>query len=50
VLEVLNWIEDAGWIVGRIAAARRFTGCPAGIYAAADLTDIVIQDSLPIKF
>jgi len=50
VLEVLNWIEDAGWIVGRIAAARRFTGCPAGVYTAADLTDVVVQDYLSVTF
>jgi hypothetical protein len=50
MLEVFNWVEDAGWISNRLVMARRFTGCPAGIYAAADLTDVVIQDSLPIKY
>lgn len=50
MLEVLNWIEDAGWMLNRLAISLSAAARPAGIYSAADLTDIIIQDSLLIKF
>ena len=50
MLEVLNWIEDAGWMLNRLAISLSAASRPAGIYSAADLTDIIIQDSLLIKF
>ena len=50
MLEVLDWIKGADRVMNRMAVALYTAGCPAGIYSAADLTDIIIQDSLLIKF
>lgn len=50
MLEVLNWIEDADRAMNRVAVALYAAARAAGIYSAADLTDIVIQSSLLIKF
>lgn len=50
MLEVLNWVEDAGRLMNRLVISLSAAARPAGIYSAADLTDIVIQSSLLIKF
>lgn len=50
MLQVLDWIKDADRVMNRMAVALYTAGCPAGIYSAADLTEIVIQSSLLIKF
>lgn len=50
VLEIFNWVEDDGRLLNRVDISLRAAACPAGINSATDLTDIVIQSSLLIKF
>ena len=50
MLEVLNWVEDAGRLLNSLVISLSAATRPAGIYSAADLTDIVIQSYLLIKF
>ena len=50
MLQVLDWVKDADRVMNRMAVALYTASRPAGIYSAADLTDIIIQDSLLIKF
>ena len=50
MLEVLNWVEDAGRLMNRLVISLSAAARAAGINSAADLTDVVIQSSLLIKF
>lgn len=50
MLQVLDWIKDADRVMNRLAISLRAASRPAGINSAADLTEIVIQSSLLIKF
>ena len=50
MLEVLNWVEDAGWMLNSLVISLSAAARAAGINSAADLTDVVIQSYLLIKF